>query len=56
MHPFKRADLLAISQPTDTNNGPWLLGAEDSLSFLRQNASNDEMEEWGQVIYFLSRK
>lgn len=46
MRPFKLADLLAISNPTIPDSGSWLVSAEDSLAFLRQNASNDEI-----VIY-----
>lgn len=50
MHPFKLADLLAISNPKGPASSPWLVGAEDSLDFLRQNASNDEI-----VIYASTR-
>lgn len=50
MRPFKLADLLAISNPTVTDSGPWLVGAEDSLDFLCQNALSDEI-----VIYASTR-
>lgn len=50
MRSFKLADLLAISSPTDPASGPWLVGAEDSLDFMHQNASNDEI-----VIYASTR-
>lgn len=46
MRPFKLGDLLAISRPPDDKGSAWLVGAEDSLGFLRQNSVNDEI-----VIY-----
>lgn len=50
MRPFKFEDLLAISSPTVPDRGAWLVGAEDSLDFLRQNATSDEI-----VIYASTR-
>lgn len=50
MHPFKLADLLAISNSTVPDDRTWLVGAEDSINFLRQNGSNDEI-----VIYASTR-
>jgi hypothetical protein len=50
MRPFKLANLLAISSPTVSDHVSWLVGAEDSLDFLRQNASSDEI-----VIYASTR-
>jgi hypothetical protein len=46
MRPFKMEELLAISKLPESKANDWLVGAEDSLSFLRQNALNDEI-----VIY-----
>lgn len=46
MRLFKTAELLAISKLPESNGYDWFVGAEDSLSFLRQNALNDEI-----VIY-----
>jgi hypothetical protein len=50
IRPFKLPDLLAVSNPTETGSGHWLVGAEDSIHFVRQNASNDEI-----VIYASTR-
>lgn len=46
MRPFKLEELLAISKLPGSNANEWIVRAEDSLSFLRQNALNDEI-----VIY-----
>lgn len=50
MRPFKLADLLAISSSAVSDDHSWLGSAEDSINFLRQNASNDEI-----VIYASTR-
>lgn len=47
MRRLKVTDLEAISKlPADPMSGAWLVGAEDSIQFLRDNALNDEI-----VIY-----
>ena len=50
MHPFKLSDLLAISNSPVPDDGPWLVRAENSVDFLRRNATNDEI-----VIYASTR-
>lgn len=50
MHPFKLPELLAISSSADSDDRSWLVGAEESIDFLRRNASNDEI-----VIYASTR-
>ncbi len=50
MRPFKLPDLLAISSSAVSDDRSWLVGAEESIDFLRQNASNDEI-----VIYASTR-
>lgn len=50
MLPFKLPDLLAISSSAVSDNRSWLVSAEESIDFLRQNASNDEI-----VIYASTR-
>lgn len=46
MPQFKVNDLLAISNPTESNRNDWFIGAEDSVDFLLQNSLNEEI-----VIY-----
>lgn len=46
MHPFKLADVEAISRIPESQARTWLLDAEGSIGFLRRNASNDDI-----VIY-----
>lgn len=43
MRPFKLVDLLAISRPPDADNTAWLVGADDSIEFLRRNTLDDEI-------------
>jgi hypothetical protein len=50
MHSFKLKDLLSISSPTVPDSRSWLTSAEQSIDFLRQNASADEI-----VIYARTR-
>ncbi len=46
MRPFKFADLHAVSEKPQNDEASWLLGAEDSINYLKENTKNDEI-----VIY-----
>ncbi|MDW5442224.1 hypothetical protein [Polaromonas sp. SM01] len=46
MHPFKLADLKALTVLPNEDSGAWLRGAEESVKFLKANAWKDEI-----VIY-----
>lgn len=46
MRPFKFADLHAVSEKPQNDEVSWLLGAEDSINYLKENTKNDEI-----VIY-----
>lgn len=50
MRLFKLQELLAISAPKTLEESTWLVSAENSIDFLRQNTSNDEI-----VIYASTR-
>ena len=46
MRRFKKSELEALTECPDEGASEWLTGAEDSVSFLKVNAENDEL-----VIY-----
>ena len=46
MRPFKFADLHAVSEKPQNGETAWLLGAENSINYLKENTKNDEI-----VIY-----